>query len=126
MKHLISIAILLISSIGFSQNDLNNLPNTNAKYDLHDLGMSVSVESAEELEAVLTFESITEFANMATGNEPITFELVCNYKSSKNNTKYHKSYKIVGTTGNIEKFIQLIEKTKASAIKGYKTFKSHD
>ena len=126
MKHLIIIAMMLVSSINFAQNELDNSPQTAAKYDLHDFGISVSVDSVEELETVLTPESITEFADMATGNESITFELICNYSSSKKNTKFHKSYKIVGTTGNIEEFIKLIKKTKASAIQGYKTFKSHD
>ena len=122
MKHLIIIGLLIVNSLGFAQNELNSSTETSSKYEIHDLGMSVSVDSAEELKSVLTLESITQFTEMATTDETITFELKCNYKNLNENRTFFKSYKIVGSTGNLNDFLKLIEKTKTSALNDYNTF----
>ena len=122
MKHLIIIGLLIVNSLGFAQNELNSSTETSSKYEIHDLGMSVSVDSAEELKSVLTPESITQFTEMATTDETITFELKCNYKNLNENRTFFKSYKIVGSTGNLNDFLKLIEKTKTSALNDYNTF----
>lgn len=122
MKHLIIIGLLIVNSLGFAQNELNSSTETSSKYEIHDLGMSVTVDSAEELKSVLTPESITQFSEMASTDETITFELKCNYKNLNENRTFFKSYKIVGSTGNLNDFLQLIEKTKTSALNDYNTF----
>ncbi len=120
MKHLIIIGLLLASSLAFCQEETKNSNGIETRTNLHNLKMSISVDSAEELESVYQHENIVQLAYLVSGDEKITFELISNYHTAKKEVKLQKSYKIVGTTGQMDVLLVLIDKTRASAINDYK------
>ena len=125
MKHFIIISLLFVNALGVAQSDVNS-PEMQSQYNLHDLGMSVTVDSLEELESMTINENIIQLADLASGDEKITFQLTWNYKQLEKGVKFYKSYEVVGQTSEMEALLVLIDKMKDSAIKDYKKFESHE
>ena len=114
MKHVIILSLLLIGFLGFAQSDASELKNIQLK----NLGMKVTVNSAEEIEESIKSEDIRSFAQMTDQKQPIVLKLICkNDKGENVSTKL--SYKVEGTTENVDGFLHLVEKVKKAAINYY-------
>ena len=120
MKHVIIIAAMLISGLNIAQSSLKE---SHKAVEMKNLGISITVDSLEELNESLRPETITDFTDMVKGNEKISFELVCNKNVGKNNLKTFVIYKVEGYTENLENFMELVQKTKQSATNFYKNTK---
>ena len=110
MKHVIILSMLLIGSLGFAQNDVSEFKNIQLK----NLGMKVTVNSAEEIEESIKSEDIRSFAQMTDQKQPIVLKLICKNDKGEN-VSTNLSYKVEGNTENVDGFLQLVEKVKKAA-----------
>ena len=116
MKSFILIAVFILSGIVSAQDT----SNSDAEPKLRDLGISITVDSAEEISEAIKFKDIKSLAKMTDGNQDITFELKCRQKSETPNTEKFVSYKVEGKTDNVEGFLFMVKRIKKAAINHYK------
>ena len=120
MKTLFTILALLIVSISVSYGQEVNGQVTMEDVQLRDVKISVTVDSAEEIEEAFQITDIRSLLKEVGDNEEVSFELVCNGEAMTNGELSSLTYKIEGNTNNIKDFINHIKKVRQGAIKYYK------
>lgn len=119
MKNLITSLALLVTVLGFSQSkSINGIVDTQQP-KLDDVSVSVTVDSAEDIESTFQVADIRELLDATGNNETIKFELVCNGRTMSNGEKAHVSYKVEGNSDQPEAFLKSVEKIRTSAINYY-------
>ena len=83
------------------------------------MAVSVSVDSAKDLESTLKIEDIKQMLDEAGSNEEISLEIVCNGGVMSNGIKSKMSYKIEGNTNDKENLLRNFEKIRNAAINYY-------
>ena len=120
MKHLFTSLLFLWVTICFSQSDEVNSQLTSNNMKISGLSISVSVDSAEEIESTFNIKNIQEILDKIDENEEVTFEIICNGDKMSNDVKSKLSYSINGNTNDIDGFIRSVRKIRNAAIKYYK------
>jgi len=120
MKRVLIILGLLIAtvSISYAQDIKSQL--TMEDIQLKDLKVSVTVDSAEEVEAVFDLKDIKALIGEVKENEDISFDIICNGDKMSNGAKSTLSYSITGNTKDINGFLKSVKKIRKAAIKYYK------
>jgi hypothetical protein len=120
MKNVFTILGLLLATFSFSQS--NNLigSDANSEFEISNLEISVTVDSAEEVESTFKTEDIKEILKQLDGEEDVTFKITCNGDMMSNGVKSKMSYMIKGNTKKTDAFLKLIEKMRNGAINYYK------
>ena len=85
---------------------------------LEDFKISVSVDSAEEIKSTFNVNDFRKMLSDIDINEKLSFEIVCNNKASKGTTS-KISYKVDGSSKDVNSFLRSIKKIRKSAINYY-------
>ena len=119
MKTICTIFGLLLATMSFGQpKNLEASFNTeDAK--ITDLSVSVTVESAEELESTFKMKDIKKILNEVDDNEDVTFQITCNGNQIVDGVDSSISYSITGNTSDMKAFIKRIKKIKKAAKQYY-------
>lgn len=123
MKHLITMLMLSVATLGFSQSNNPEDNKSQSKATVSDLKISITVDSKEELENSIKMEDLEEFMDMADNDEEISFEIICNGEKITKNVNRSLTYKVKGNTSDREEFLRSVEKVKAAAINFYNSKK---
>ena len=119
MRNLLTILTLLITTISFSQSNSLNGKVTSNDIKVSDLSISVTVDSAEEVESTFKIEDVKELLAEVKSDENISFEITCNGKAMSNGKKSKFSYKVNGSNKDIDGFLKNVEKMRKAAIEYY-------
>jgi len=119
MKNLITSVIVLISALGFSQSKSINGLVVKETPKVENVALTVTVDSAEEIESTFTMEDVKDIIETSEENETLSFKIICNGDTMSNGKKSYMSYKIEGNSDESEKFLKGVEKIRNSAIKYY-------
>jgi len=120
MKSVFTLLTLLLTTISFSQSEdiESKIADNNLK--VSDLSVSVTVDSAEEVESTFKVKDIKELLNESVDVENISFEIICNGEMMSNGEKSTLSYKVNGNSNDVNGFLKSIKKMRKAAIKYYK------
>ena len=122
MKHVFTILALLFSTIIFAQSDnLNGKVSVEKEHTIavRDLKLSVTVDSAEDIERTFSVEDIKEIVEMADDNENITFEISLEDKSVKAGVTKSVSYKVKGNTSEKDSFLESVKRIRNASLNFY-------
>ncbi|WP_299128063.1 hypothetical protein [uncultured Winogradskyella sp.] len=118
MKNLIICLALVITSIGFGQSK-SLVKQVDESVKVESVAVTVTVDSAKDIESSVKMEDIKEILKMSDTNETISFKIICNGKRMANGVKSHLSYSVEGNTDEPKKFLKSVEKIRTSAINFY-------
>jgi hypothetical protein len=118
-KNLITSLALLITISGFSQSKLMNGMVVKETTRVENVSVEVTVDSAEEIESTFKVEDIKDILESSNDNETLSFKITCNGDKMSNGNKSSLSYKIEGSSNDLESFLMGIEKIRTSAINYY-------
>ena len=118
-KNLIISLALLITLSSFSQSKLMNGMVVKETTRVENVSVEVTVDSAEEIESTFKVEDIKEILNSSNDNETLSFKITCNGDKMSNGVKSKVSYKIEGSSNDLESFLIGIEKIRTAAINYY-------
>ena len=119
MKNLITSLALVITMLGFGQTRSINGVVAEEQPKLEDVSVTVTVDSAEEIESTFQVEDIKEILESTDKNETVTFKIICNGRKMSNGEKSHMSYSVEGNSNKPEAFLKSVEKIRTSAINYY-------
>jgi len=118
-KNLFTSIALLATIFSFSQSkNSNGVVNKTVKVE--NVGISVTVDSAEEIESTFKLEDMNEVLDLSSDNEELSFEIICNGKKMKNGVKSHISYKVEGNANDRDNFLNSVKIIRSAAINYYK------
>ena len=118
MKTVFTILGLFIATVGFSQSNLDG--NVTSHLDISDLSISVTVDSAEDVESTFKMKDIKELLTQNVDVKNVTFEIICNGEYMSNGEKSTLSYKVNGNSKDSKSFLKAIKKMRKAAINYYK------
>lgn len=120
MKTLITCLTLLIATATFSQSQSTQGLVVKETTRVENVTVTVSVDSAEEIEKTFKLEDIKEIIENSSDNETLSFKIICNGDKMSNGKKAHVSYKVEGNSNDADSFLKSVEKIRTSAIEYYK------
>lgn len=118
MKHVIKFIMLLVIASGYSQTDNGGQLNLEQK-SLHNVKISVSVNSAEDVKSTFEYKDIEELIDLVEPNESLNFEIICKGKTEEVGDSTSLTYTVKGNSNHKNDFIMRIKKVKEAAIKYY-------
>ena len=121
MKHLIKLSLILLPIMSFSQNENKETSQFIKQVKFESFNVTVTINSAKELEDTFKIEDIIEIINSSDENQDLSFEIICNSDALLNNQKSYISYKIEGKSDKKETFLKQVEKIRSAAISYYKS-----
>ncbi|WP_296314120.1 hypothetical protein [Winogradskyella sp. UBA3174] len=119
MKNLITSLALIVTVLGFSQSKSTNGMVIKEITKVENVSVTVTVDSAEEIESSFRVEDIKEILESSSDNEIVSFKIICNGEKMSSGVKSHVSYKIEGNSNDMETFLFGIEKIRKAAINYY-------
>ena len=119
MKKLFTSLALIVTVLGYSQSTTLNGEVEKPTPKVEDVTISVTVDSAADIESTFNVEDIKEIFEVTGDNETITFKITCNGRTMSNGKKSHMSYTVEGNTNDPEAFLKSVEKIRTSAITYY-------
>ena len=120
MKNVFTILTLLLTTISFGQSEDIEFEITENNLKVSDLSVSVTVDSAEEVESTFKVNDIKELLKESVDVENISFEIICNGDMMSNGKKSTLTYKVNGNSDDTKSFLKSIKKMRKAAIKYYK------
>ncbi|WP_037348772.1 hypothetical protein [Sediminibacter sp. Hel_I_10] len=123
MKHLVTMLMLSVATLGFSQSNNPEENKSQSKATVSDLKISITVDSKEELENSIKMEDIEEFMDMSDNDEQISFEIICNGEKISKDVNRSLTYKVKGNTSDRVGFLKSVEKVRTAAINFYNSKK---
>jgi len=120
MKNLITCLALLLTTFAFSQSKSINGKIVDDTPKVERVSVTVTVDSAEEIESTFKLENIKEIIESSEDNETMSFKIICNGDKMSNGKKTSMSYKVEGNSNDKESFLKSVKKIRTSAIKYYK------
>ncbi|WP_323788424.1 hypothetical protein [Psychroserpens sp.] len=120
MKTGFKIVMLLLVTISFGQTEINESKTTESNLKVSDLSVSVTVDSAQDLESTFKIKDIKALLNESINVENMSFEIICNGDLMSNGEKSKLSYKVNGNSKDVNGFLKHIKKMRKAAIKYYK------
>ena len=109
-----------MSTMAFSQSKSIKGVVIKEQIKTEDISMSVTIDSAEDLEATFNLEDLKEIFDMSSPNQTVSFKLICNGEKMSNGIKSSVSYKVDGNSNQPEEFLKSVETIRDAAIKYYK------
>ncbi len=119
MKTVFTILGLLVATVNFSQAQNLEANVTTQDTKIINLSVSVTVDSAEEVESTFNMKDIKKILNEVEGNEDLSFEITCNGEEISNGVTSKVSYRVTGNSSDTKGFIKSIKKIRKAAIKYY-------
>lgn len=119
MKNVFTILGLLLVTLSFSQS--KNLKGIikNDEVQINNLSISVTVDSAEEVESIFNMNDVREILETLVDNQEVSFEIICNGNLMTNGEKSTLSCKVNGKSDNIDLFLKSVKKMRQAAINYY-------
>jgi hypothetical protein len=119
MKTVFTFLGLFIATVSFSQaqNLDGKVITENTK--IKNLSVSVTVDSAEEVEATFNMKDIKTILNEVEEGEEISFEITCNGEKLSEGVTKKVSYRVTGNSKDKKNFLKSIKRIRKAAIKYY-------
>ncbi|MDP5157220.1 MAG: hypothetical protein NWQ07_01420 [Flaviramulus sp.] len=119
MKNVFTILGLLLVTLSFSQS--KNLKGIikNDEVQINNLSISVTVDSAEEVESIFNMNDVREILETLVDNQEVSFEIICNGNLMTNGEKSTLSCKVNWKSDNIDLFLKSVKKMRQAAINYY-------
>ena len=119
MKTVCTFLGLLIATVvcGQAQNLEANVTTENTK--ITNVSVSVTVDSAEQVESTFKMKEIREILNEVEGDEEVTFEITCNGDKISEDVSRKVSYRVTGNSNDKKRFLKGIRKIRKAAITYY-------
>ncbi|MFT5849044.1 MAG: hypothetical protein ACJARX_002072 [Psychroserpens sp.] len=119
MKTVFTFLGLFIATVSFSQaqNLDGKVITENTK--ITNLSVSVTVDSAEEVEATFNMKDIKTILNEVEGDEEISFEITCIGEKLSEGVTRKVSYRVTGNSKDKKNFLKSIMRIRKAAIKYY-------
>ena len=119
IKNVFTILGLLLVTLSFSQS--KNLKGIikNDEVQINNLSISVTVDSAEEVESIFNMNDVREILETLVDNQEVSFEIICNGNLMTNGEKSTLSCKVNGKSDNIDLFLKSVKKMRQAAINYY-------
>lgn len=119
MRSLITSLVLFVTVLGFSQSKITKGLVMSETAKIENVSVEVTVDSAKDIESTLRIEDIREILEVSSDNEKLCFRINCNNVENVNGLKSNVSYRIEGSSNDLEAFIAGVDKIRSSAIKYY-------
>ncbi|MBR9913940.1 MAG: hypothetical protein GYB32_03785 [Algicola sp.] len=119
MKNLAVVLGIFLTTISYAQETSVDKEQVLKEVKLKDFGVSISIDSAEELESTFTIADIREILGELNVNEDVSFEVVCNGDKMSNGKTTTLTYKVNGNTSDIDSFLKSVNKIRNAAINYY-------
>ncbi|MGS2727615.1 hypothetical protein ACU8DI_13480 [Psychroserpens sp. BH13MA-6] len=119
MKNLAVVLGIFLTTISYAQETSVDKEQVLKEVKLKDFGVSISIDSAEELESTFTIADIREILGELNVNEDVSFEVVCNGDKMSNGKTTTLTYKVNGNTSDINSFLKSVNKIRNAAINYY-------
>ncbi|WP_040281244.1 hypothetical protein [Psychroserpens damuponensis] len=119
MKTVFTFLGLLIATVNFSQAQNLEAQVTTQNAKITNLSVSVTVDSAKEVEETFKMKDIKNILNEVENNEQVSFEIICTGDNKSNGTKSTLTYRVKGNSNDPKGFLKSIKKIRKSAIKYY-------
>lgn len=120
MKSAVTMLFLLLATISFAQPQNVNASEALQITKVTDFKISVTVDSAEDLESTFKMKDVKDVLNEVSEDETVSFEIICNGNQMSNGKKSSVSYKVKGNTNDLKGFLKTIKKIRKGAINYYK------
>ena len=110
MKTVITFLGLLIATVtcGQAQNLEANVTTENTK--ITNVSVSVTVDSAKEVESTFKMKDIKKILNEVEGGEELSFEITCNGDNISEGVSRKVSYRVTGNSNDKKRFLESIKK----------------
>ena len=119
-KHIIASVALVISSLGFSQSNVESKVAVMKTAKLENVFVTVNVDAADDIKSMFTLADIKAILESSDENELLSFKLICNGEYMPNGNKSSLIYEVKGNSNDAKGFLKSIKKIRASALKYYK------
>lgn len=119
MRSLITSLVLFVTVLGFSQSKITKGLVMSETAKIENVSVEVTVDSAKDIGSTLRIEDIREILEVSSDNEKLCFRINCNNVENVNGLKSNVSYRIEGSSNDLEAFIAGVDKIRSSAIKYY-------
>ena len=120
MKSVITMLFLLLATISVAQSHNFNTSEALQVTKVSDFKISVTVDSAEDLETTFKMKDVQDVLNEVSEDESLSFEIICNGNQMSNGEKNKLSYKVKGNSNDLKGFLKTIKKVRKGAINYYK------
>ena len=119
MKTVFTFLGLLIATVtcGQAQNLEANVTTENTK--ITNVSVSVTVDSAKEVESTFKMKDIKKILNEVEGGEELSFEITCNGDNISEGVSRKVSYRVTGNSNDKKRFLESIKKIRKAAIAYY-------
>lgn len=111
--------LALVSMHAFSQTSSVKGMNDKGVVKVESLSITVTVDSAEELESTLKLNDLKDILKKSDANQALSFEIICNKANTLEGLKSHISYKFEGNTNQTEEFLKYAERIRLAALNYY-------
>ena len=118
-RNLMTSLIILIALSGYSQSKAINGMVVKETTRVENVSVEVTVDSAEEIESSFKVEDIKDILDASSDNENLSFKITCNGNKMSSGVKSKVSYKIEGSSNELEAFLMGVEKIRTAAINYY-------
>lgn len=119
MKFLFTALVLLITSISLCQGQDHNSNALEDNLKINDFNVSVTVDSAEDIESTFKVKDIENLLNTSANIESMSFQIICNNETMSNGEKSTLSYSVNGDSKNKKEFLKSVRKIRKAAVKYY-------
>lgn len=120
MKAAITMAFLLLVTISLGQTQNFKDSESLQVTKVSDFKISVTVDSAEDLETTFKMNDVKDVLNEVSEDESLSFEIICNGHEMSNGEKSKVSYKVKGNSNDLKGFLKTVKKVRKGAINYYK------
>jgi len=119
MKTVVTILGLLIATVNVSQAQNLEGKVTTEEVKITNFGVSVTVDSAEDIESTFSIKDIKTVLKEIEGEEELSFEMTCNGEKISDNVKRKVSYRVTGNSNDKAEFLKRVKKVRKAAIQFY-------
>ncbi|WP_422105943.1 hypothetical protein [Winogradskyella sp.] len=119
MKNLITSLALVMTMLCFGQSESINGVVTESQQTLENVSVTVTVDSAADIESTFQVKDIQDILESTGDNETLRFKIICNGRTMSNGEKSHISYVVEGNSNEPKVFLKSIEKIRTSALNYY-------
>jgi len=121
MKTFITTCLIAIVTIYYAQgsNLAGKIKFENVK--VNGMSVSVSVDSASDIERTFQITDIKEVLNMTGENQDLTFEITCETQTKNEGVSKSVIYRAKGNSNQKEEFLRIVGKIREASIEYYKS-----
>ncbi|WP_047548040.1 hypothetical protein [Psychroserpens sp. Hel_I_66] len=119
MKTVVTILGLLMATVNVSQAQNLEGKVTTEEVKITNFGVSVTVDSAEDIESTFSIKDIKTVLKEIEGEEELSFEMTCNGEKISDNVKRKVSYRVTGNSNDKAEFLKRVKKVRKAAIQFY-------